>query len=259
MLMYKLLLCWRYLRTRYIALASIVSVMLGVATMIVVNSVMAGFTHEMRNRIHGILSDMVVESHSLEGFPDADWHMERIREIAGDSIAGHDADGARAGDAQLSSRRPMDHAATVMLIGIDERTQRRSATSASICSIRPTAEHLSFELRAGDYDTQDHQVGADAPERTDMESAGWPWRRFRQDQQRRWDEAHPPDQLTASAGEPVRQGRIEANQPFRPDQPGDSYDRSPEAASPKVIAPAEQFQRREPEDKSNKPIRRNEQ
>jgi len=41
--MYKLLLCWRYLRTRYIALASIISVMLGVATMIVVNSVMAGF------------------------------------------------------------------------------------------------------------------------------------------------------------------------------------------------------------------------
>ena len=45
--MYKLLLCWRYLRTRYIALASIVSVTLGVATMIVVNSVMAGFTDEM--------------------------------------------------------------------------------------------------------------------------------------------------------------------------------------------------------------------
>ena len=44
--MYKYLLCWRYLRTRYIALASVVSVMLGVATMIVVNSVMAGFSDE---------------------------------------------------------------------------------------------------------------------------------------------------------------------------------------------------------------------
>ncbi len=48
--MYKLLLCRRYLRTRFIALASIISVMLGVATMIVVNSVMAGFSHEMRTR-----------------------------------------------------------------------------------------------------------------------------------------------------------------------------------------------------------------
>ena len=54
--MYKLLLCARYLKTRYIALASIISVMLGVATMIVVNSVMAGFSTEMRERIHGILA-----------------------------------------------------------------------------------------------------------------------------------------------------------------------------------------------------------
>ena len=59
--MYKLLLCWRYLRTRYIALASIVSVMLGVATMIVVNAVMAGFSHEMEGRMHDILSDLVFE------------------------------------------------------------------------------------------------------------------------------------------------------------------------------------------------------
>ena len=49
--MYKYLLCWRYLRTRYIALASVVSVMLGVATLIVVNSVMAGFADSNENRI----------------------------------------------------------------------------------------------------------------------------------------------------------------------------------------------------------------
>ena len=33
--MYKLLLCWRYLKTRYLAMACIISVMLGVATLIV--------------------------------------------------------------------------------------------------------------------------------------------------------------------------------------------------------------------------------
>src|SRR6266568_1477969 len=86
--MYKLLLCTRYLRTRYIALASIVSVMLGVATMIVVNSVMEGFTHEMQDRIHGILSDVVFESHNLDGFHDPEAHMQRIREVAGEYIAG---------------------------------------------------------------------------------------------------------------------------------------------------------------------------
>ena len=86
--MYKLLLCWRYLRTRWIALASVISVTLGVATMIVVNAVMAGFSNEMQTRIHGILSDIVFESHSLSGFQDPKWHMEEIRRVAGDSIAG---------------------------------------------------------------------------------------------------------------------------------------------------------------------------
>lgn len=85
--MYKLLLCLRYLRTRYIALASIISVMLGVATMIVVNSVMAGFTHEMRDRIHGILADVVVESKSMDGLHNASTQMAIVREAAGDYIS----------------------------------------------------------------------------------------------------------------------------------------------------------------------------
>jgi lipoprotein-releasing system permease protein len=84
--MYKYLLCWRYLRTRYIALASIVSVLLGVATMIVVNSVMAGFAEKMRTRLHGILADVVVESYDLDGFLDSEEVMARIRSVAGDQV-----------------------------------------------------------------------------------------------------------------------------------------------------------------------------
>ncbi len=85
--MYKMLLCLRYLRTRYIALASIISVMLGVATMIVVNSVMAGFTHEMRDRIHGFLADVVVESKSMNGLQDADAQLAIVRDAAGEFIS----------------------------------------------------------------------------------------------------------------------------------------------------------------------------
>lgn len=84
--MYKLLLCLRYLRTRYIALASIVSVMLGVATMIVVNSVMAGFSTEMRERIHGILADVIVETITLDGVEDPEQQMALARMAAGDYI-----------------------------------------------------------------------------------------------------------------------------------------------------------------------------
>jgi len=83
---YKYLLCWRYLRTRYIALASVVSVMLGVATLIVVNSVMAGFADLMRTRLHGIMADVVVDARSFNGFNDPDQVMARIKEVAGDDV-----------------------------------------------------------------------------------------------------------------------------------------------------------------------------
>src|SRR5881394_3064538 len=77
--MYKVLLCWRYLKTRYLAFACIVSVMLGVATLIVVNSVMNGFSTKLRERLHAVLSDVVIEGPGLEGFADPTGKMEKIR------------------------------------------------------------------------------------------------------------------------------------------------------------------------------------
>jgi len=76
---YKFLLCWRYLRTRYLAFACIISVMLGVATLIVVNSVMSGFSMKLRDRLHGLLSDVVVEANGVEGFPAPEEKLARIR------------------------------------------------------------------------------------------------------------------------------------------------------------------------------------
>jgi lipoprotein-releasing system permease protein len=67
-------------------LASIISVTLGVATMIVVNSVMAGFADKMRERLHGILADLVVESASMDGFYNYEEVMARIKEAGGDDI-----------------------------------------------------------------------------------------------------------------------------------------------------------------------------
>jgi lipoprotein-releasing system permease protein len=77
--LYKVLLCWRYLRTRYLAMACIFSVMLGVATLIVVNSVMSGFSTKLRDRLHGLLSDVLIEATTLEGFTDPGGKMDRIR------------------------------------------------------------------------------------------------------------------------------------------------------------------------------------
>lgn len=86
--MYKLLLCQRYLRSRYIALASIISVTLGVATMIVVNSVMAGFSSEMRLRIQGILSDIIIETRNFDGEIGADLHKDMIEKLIGKYVSG---------------------------------------------------------------------------------------------------------------------------------------------------------------------------
>ena len=103
--MYKYLLCWRYLKTRYIALASVVSVMLGVATMIVVNSVMAGFADKMRDRLHGVLADVVVESYTLNGFYNWEEVMARVKEVAGDEVDGHGPDDGMPGHPPLPLRR----------------------------------------------------------------------------------------------------------------------------------------------------------
>lgn len=77
--MYKYVLCLRYLRTRYLALACIVSVMLGVATLIVVNSVMGGFSAKLKDRLHGLLSDVVLEANDFNGFANPDVKMAVIR------------------------------------------------------------------------------------------------------------------------------------------------------------------------------------
>jgi len=65
---YKLLLCVRYLQTRYLAFICIVSVMLGVATLIVVNAVMSGFSTKLKDRLHGVLSDIIIDTDRMDGF-----------------------------------------------------------------------------------------------------------------------------------------------------------------------------------------------
>src|SRR5580692_3352650 len=149
--MYKLLLCWRYLRTRYIALASIVSVTLGVATMIVVNSVMAGFNREMQDRIHGILSDIVFESRSLSGFQDPQYHMDEIRRVAGDDVVGMTPTIIVPGMLSFQVRGE-SITRQVNLIGIDEQTHAQVSDFSQFLQHPSNREMLSFNLREEGYD-----------------------------------------------------------------------------------------------------------
>ncbi|MEN6449932.1 MAG: ABC transporter permease [Thermoguttaceae bacterium] len=172
--MYKLLLCWRYLRTRYIALASIISVMLGVATMIVVNSVMQGFGQEMQDRIHSMYSDLIFRSVTLDGMADPERHEAQIRKVAGDQIEGMSPIVMTEAILNFQSHG-MSIVRQVSLVGIDEKTQ--SLVSGFGRYLQHPANRdpatITFDLRRGGYDTRDRQSGPEAPERKDMRDAGW--------------------------------------------------------------------------------------
>src|SRR5437868_1162454 len=60
--MYKLFMAFRYLRAHKIIYFSIVGVAVGIMAMVVVTSLMGGFSHDMKSRIRGMQTDIVVMS-----------------------------------------------------------------------------------------------------------------------------------------------------------------------------------------------------
>ena len=168
--MYKLLLSWRYLRTRFIALASIVSVTLGVATLIVVNSVMSGFVDQMKNRLHGILSDVEMSAPLLGEITFPTRRVEIIRDLLGDDVE----------NITCVVRNPAlltfdvngrQSTQQVMLLGIDD------ATFGSVTDFEPyltndiKRERFSFDLENAGYPAE-------------IEYGGWDYRRAKVQQQR---------------------------------------------------------------------------
>jgi lipoprotein-releasing system permease protein len=243
--MYKLLLCWRYLRTRWIALASVISVTLGVATMIVVNAVMAGFSHEMQTRIHGILSDIVFESHSLSGFQDPAWHMEEIRRAAGDSIAGMTP--TVAVPAMLSFQvRGQWVTRQVMFIGIDEASHAAASDFSRYLQHPENRRQLSFELRDGGYDTVDSQAETPGPTRPALEGAGWPYRRMRVERERLWRERQEAQERAAAGpARPVDQ-QVDAVLAATEQAPAAAPGAGTPAAQSEAETPAAEAARKDP-------------
>ena len=175
--MYKLLLCWRYLLTRYIALVSIISVWLGVTTMIVVNSVMEGFNNEMQNRIHGSTSDITIDALDYGGMPDAEYQFEQIRKVAGTDIEAMSPVVFTIGMLNIShGGRSMSQ--PVQVIGIDENTQGLVSDFNKYLQHPENRKKMSFNLREDGFDTRDHQADESAPERSMMAEAGWKYRRL---------------------------------------------------------------------------------
>ena len=163
--MYKLLLCLRYLRSRYIALASIISVMLGVATMIVVNSVMSGFQSEMYTRLHGILSDIVVEAHSADGLEDHESVQAEIRQVLGDDLEGITTTVHVPAIIAMNVRGQWQRK-QINLIGVDKETYGDVGDFSQYLLHPENRKQLGFQLREDGFDSR-------------LGDAGWPYRRMR--------------------------------------------------------------------------------
>lgn len=195
--MYKLILAWRYLRTRYIALASVISVTLGVATLIIVNSVMAGFTHEMNQRLNGMLSDIVIEGPDLlMGFQDSEHYCDEIRELLGDDLK------------QITTTVHVPAMLTadlggyiytrqLSIIGIDVDTYAEVSDFAEYVLHPENRKQLSFLLREGGYGLDDDGVLRD----DFPEDAGWDYRRRKASWEAAIREASAESELTDTASE----------------------------------------------------------
>lgn len=145
--MYKVLLCWRYLVSRYLALACIISIMLGVATLIVVNSVMAGFSTKLKDRLHGLLSDVLIESLVQDGFTDPEGKMQRIRNSPiGDKIEAMTPTIEILGLIQLDFRGQKMPPRAVRIIGIDPKGRARMGGFAEYLTDRRNQQQPSFAL-----------------------------------------------------------------------------------------------------------------
>ncbi len=187
--MYKLLLIWRYLLTRRIALVSVVSVTLGVATMIVVNAVMLGFSREMENRIHGALSDVTVSSYSLRGFDDVDARIRDAQKVAGDLIEAITPTVTTPGMLSFEFGGGEVITRQVQIVGIDAATNERVTAIAQYLQHPENRKALSFDLREDGYDAQNPIFGDDGVVRPRLAEAGWKKRRADAKYEKyRWEE-----------------------------------------------------------------------
>jgi lipoprotein-releasing system permease protein len=174
--MYKLLLSWRYLRTRFIALASIISVTLGVATLIVVNSVMSGFVDQMKNRLHGVLSDIEMSAPTFAEIQHPNYNVDIIRDLLKDDIV--DATCVVRTHGLMSfnfNGRSMTE--EIMLIGIDDKTYGKVTDFEPYLTHATKGSQFSFLLEEGGY-------------AEDVGEAGWEYRRAKIENQRMIEELH---------------------------------------------------------------------
>ena len=202
--MYKLLLIWRYLLTRRIAYASVISVTLGVASMIVVNAVMLGFSREMQDRIHGALSDVTIRSQSsLAGFEDVDARIRDVHKIAGDMVEAVTPTVTTPGLMSYDFGGGEVVSRQVQIVGIDTATNEKVTALSQYLQHPENRRQLSFDLREGGYDVQNPNFGDSGTVRLRLADSGWRKRREDAEYARyRWQEQQRQREMYANMKKP---------------------------------------------------------
>ena len=77
--MYRIILTYRYLRSRWLTLVAMIATFLGVAALVIVLAVMNGFVKEIRQSVRGGLADIIVEA-DIVGFPYYDDFIARMKQ-----------------------------------------------------------------------------------------------------------------------------------------------------------------------------------
>jgi len=143
-------------------------VTLGVATLIIVNSVMAGFAAEMHERLHGLASDILIECHASGGLPDPDANLAEIRKVLGNRLEGSSVSVHVPGmlgiefNGQLITRH-------VNLVGIDPQTYDKVSQFGRFLLHPANQKQVDFQLKETGF----------APDREGFPESGWGYRRQR--------------------------------------------------------------------------------
>ncbi len=127
---------------------------------------MDGFTQEMQEKMHGILSDVIVESHSSSGLPNPSMFTSRIKRALGDDLEGMTTVVHVPAIVAINFRGEVI-TRQINLIGIDTNTYA-SVSDFSKFLLHPENQRmLSFQLHESGY----------APDRSGFPESGWNYRR----------------------------------------------------------------------------------
>ena len=186
------------MKIRYIAIVSVISVTLGVATFIVLDIVMPSFSTEMKARSHEDISDkggvsgnedmsgrgdisnygdIVISSNRFDGFSNVEMQAH-IRKVAGDKIEAMTP--IVVVPSMLNLKTPNGWISKpVQVVGIDVETYPLVSDFGKYLQHPEHRKKPSFNLLEEGYDSRDHQLGEGEKyvPREQMEKAGWKYRR----------------------------------------------------------------------------------